>query len=234
MNVMPAGAVASATASVSTPIGSAGFFPPGIAAELLLKYLTHGRVIDAAGLRKAMTAAFGGSDAEGAWDWKTAYDTCEAATVLFVRKFGRGMRARAATPAALLGMLAKVAALLPSQFYQQFSTPIGYGFVASIAAAITADDLVLEPSAGTGLLAIFVELAGAGVVLNELAGGRADLLAWLLPGIPLTRCDAAHIDDHLDPALLRLFAPTGFAGPAILGMLMERFPLVRLNEKAAA
>jgi predicted RNA methylase len=209
MNVMPAGAVASATASVSTPIGSAGFFPPGIAAELLLKYLTHGRVIDAAGLRKAMTAAFGGSDAEGAWDWKTAYDTCEAATVLFVRKFGRGMRARAATPAALLGMLAKVAALLPSQtrrseegqFYQQFSTPIGYGFVASIAAAITADDLVLEPSAGTGLLAIFVELAGAGVVLNELAGGRADLLAWLLPGIPLTRCDAAHIDDHLDPAL---------------------------------
>ena len=190
-----------------------------------------------------MTAAYGGSDAEGAWDWKTAYDTCEAATVLFVRKFGRGMRARAATPAALLGIFAKVAALLPSQtrrseesqFYQQFSTPIGYGFVASIAAAITADDLVLEPSAGTGLLAIFAELAGAGVVLNELAGGRADLLAWLLSGIPLTQYDAAHIDDHLDPALpLRLFAPTGFAAPAILGMLMERFPPVRLNEKAAA
>ena len=243
MNVMPAGAVANATASASTPTGSAGFFPQCIAAESLLEYLTHGRVIDAAGLRKAMTAAYGGSDAEGAWDWKTAYDTCEAATVLFVRKFGRGMRARAATPAALLGMLAKVAALLPSQtrrseesqFYQQFSTPIGYGFVASIAAAITADDLVLEPSAGTGLLAIFAELAGAGVVLNELAGDRADLLASLLPGIPLTRYDAAHIEDHLDPALpLRLFAPTGFAAPAILGMLMERFPLVRLNEKAAA
>ena len=106
-------------------------------------------------------------------------------------------------------MLAKLAALLPSQTrrseesqaFQQFSTPIGYGFVASTAAAITADDLVLEPSAGTGLLAIFAELAGAGLVLNELAGARADLLAWLFPGIPLTRHDAAHIDDHLDPAL---------------------------------
>jgi hypothetical protein len=32
--------------------------------------------------------AFGGSDAAGAWDWKTAYDACEAATVLFMRKFG--------------------------------------------------------------------------------------------------------------------------------------------------
>ena len=26
-----------------------------------------------------MERAFGGSDAEGAWDWKTAYDACEAA-----------------------------------------------------------------------------------------------------------------------------------------------------------
>ncbi len=209
MNVMPAGAVASSTAFVSTSIRSAGFFPPGVAAESLLEYLTRGRGIDAAALRKAMTAAFSGSDAEGAWDWKSAYDASEAVTVLFMRKFGRGMRACVATPAALLGLLAKVAALLPSQtrrseesqFYQQFSTPIGYGFVASLAAAITGDDLVLEPSAGTGLLAIFAELAGADVVLNELAGARADLLAWLFPGIPLTRYDAAHIDDHLDPAL---------------------------------
>jgi predicted RNA methylase len=129
--------------------------------------------------------------------------------VLFLRRFGRGMRARATAPAALLGMLAKLAALLPtqtrrseeSQSYQQFSTPIGYAFVASIAAAITADDLVLEPSAGTGLLAIFAELAGAGLALNELASGRADLLAWLFPGLPLTRQDAGHIDDHLDPDL---------------------------------
>jgi hypothetical protein len=33
-----------------------------------------------------MESAFGASDADGGWDWKTAYDACEAATVLFVRK----------------------------------------------------------------------------------------------------------------------------------------------------
>ena len=83
-------------------------------------------------------------------------------------KFGPAMRARANAPAALLAMLAKVAALLPShtrrseesQALQQFSTPLALGLVASAAAAITPADLVLEPSAGTGLLAIFAELAG--------------------------------------------------------------------------
>jgi hypothetical protein len=39
-------------------------------------------------LRAAMERTFGGSDTEGTWDWKTAYDSCEAATVLFLRKFG--------------------------------------------------------------------------------------------------------------------------------------------------
>jgi hypothetical protein len=38
------------------------------------------------------------SDAEGAWDWKTAYDACEAAQVLFLRRFGPAMRARAGSP----------------------------------------------------------------------------------------------------------------------------------------
>ena len=33
---------------------------------------------------------------------------------------------------------------------------------------------------------------------------------------------------------LRLFVPTGSAGPAILGALMDRFPLVRIADKAAA
>ena len=60
-------------------------------------------------LRAAMESAFGGSDAQGAWDWKMAYDACEAATVLFLRKFGPAMQARAGSPAALLAMLTKPA-----------------------------------------------------------------------------------------------------------------------------
>ena len=71
------------------------------------------------------------------------------------------------------------------------------GLAASAAAAITPDDIVLEPSAGTGLLAILAELSGASLVLNELAETRAKLLSLLFPGIAVTRFDAADIDDHL-------------------------------------
>ena len=62
-------------------------------------------------------------------------------------------------------------------------------------------DHVLEPSAGTGLLAIFAELAGASLVLNELAETRAGLLGHLFPDVGVTRFDAARIDDHLDPGV---------------------------------
>ena len=176
------------------------------AAHSLLDPLARGQPVDTAALREGMTTAFGGSDADGAWDWKTAYDAGEAATVLFLRKFGRGMRGRAGSAAALLAMLAKVAALLPShtrrseesQALQQFSTPIALGFAAATAAAITHADLVLEPSAGTGLLAIFAELAGGGLVLNELADGRAAVLGRLFADVSVTQYDAAHIHDHLD------------------------------------
>jgi predicted RNA methylase len=180
------------------------------AARLLLPHLERGRPVDAAMLRAAMESAFGASDADGTWTWKTAYDACEAATVLFLRKFGPAMRAKAASPAAMLPMLAKVTTLLPthtkrseeSEALQQFSTPTTLAYAASVAAAITRTDVVLEPSAGTGLLAILAELAGASLVLNELADMRAGILDQLFPSLPVTRCDAAQIDDHLDAGIV--------------------------------
>ncbi len=60
---------------------------------------------------------------------------------------------------------------------------------------------MLEPSAGTGLLAIHAELAGGRLVLNELADTRARLLDCLFPATTVTRHDAAHIHDHLDAAV---------------------------------
>jgi predicted RNA methylase len=180
------------------------------AARLLLPHLERGRRIDATMLRAAMETAFGASDADGAWDWKTAYDACEAATVLLIRRFGLAMRTKAGSDAAMMPMLGKVARLLPthtrrseeSEALQQFSTPIALGYAASVAAAITPADVVLEPSAGTGLLAIVAELPGASLVLNELADTRGGILDRLFPGLPVTRFDAAHIDDHLDAGVV--------------------------------
>ena len=200
-------AVAAATAAsraraTEAPDHAAALFQ---AAQLLLPDLERGRRIDAARLRAAMEQAFGGSDSQGAWDWKSAYEACEAAAVLFLRKFGGAMAARAGSCDALLPMLAKVAGLLPthtrrseeSETFQQFSTPLALGIAANAAAAIAPSDQVLEPSAGTGLLAIFAELAGASLMLNELAETRAGLLCHLFPDVAVTRFDAAQIDDHL-------------------------------------
>lgn len=178
-------------------------------ADALQPDLAQGFQIDALRLRVEMERAFGGSDATGAWDWKLAYEAGEVALVLFLRKFGRALLARAGSPAALLPILAKVAGLLPRhtrrseemERFQQFSTPLPMGLAALAATQITARDLVLEPSAGTGLLAILAEIAGGSLMLNELADTRADLLRRLFPGRLVTSFDAAQIDDHLDVGL---------------------------------
>jgi predicted RNA methylase len=180
------------------------------AARQLFTDLERGRRIDATALRNAMEATFGASDASGAWNWKTAYDACEAAAVLFLRRYGVAMRAKAASPATMLPLLMRIATLLPthtrrseeSEALQQFSTPLGLAFVASVASAPTPADVVLEPSAGTGCLAIFADLAGASLVLNEFAKNRAGILAELFPAVAVTQFDAAHINDHLDAGVV--------------------------------
>ncbi|WP_236036202.1 strawberry notch family protein [Rhizorhabdus histidinilytica] len=210
MTMIPASAAASPTAP--HPLGhvpnpTAAIFQ---AAQRLLSNLERGQRIDAPILRAAMEAAFGASDATGAWDWKSAYEACEVATVLFLRKYGNALVRKAGSPAAALPMLAKVADLLPthtrrseeSQSLQQFSTPLPLGVAALTAAGITLADRVLEPSAGTGLLAILAEIAGGALVLNELADTRAGLLASLFPAVPVSRFDAAQIDDHLDAGVI--------------------------------
>jgi hypothetical protein len=88
-----------------------------------------------------------------------------------------------------------------SQQLQQFSTPIELGFIASLAAAVAPGDLVLEPSAGTGQLAVFAEGQGAQLALNEIADTRADLLTLLFPSTPVTRFNAEQIHDYLPPAV---------------------------------
>ena len=189
------------------------------AATALLPNLEAGRALDAKTLREAMSAAFGASDAQGAWVWKDAYEAAEAAMVLFVQRYGRLMRREAGagpgSAAAMLAMLETLAALEPSQTrrseeqlaLQQFSTPLPLAYAALQAAAIRPGDIVLEPSAGTGMLAVMAECALGKrtddarsrnpLHLNEMAAVRAGLLAGLLPDSPVTRHNAESIADYL-------------------------------------
>ncbi|MER8562899.1 strawberry notch-like NTP hydrolase domain-containing protein [Mesorhizobium sp. M0578] len=179
------------------------------AAMRLLPFLEQGKPVTTAALRTAMTTGFGGSDAQGFWVWKDAYEALEVAQVLFLRRFGPAILSRSTTPQATLAMIKRIADLLPthtrrsdeSQAMQQLSTPLPLAFVTAHAAAIASCDLVLEPSAGTGLLAVHAEMARASIALNELAATRADLLGLLFARMPVSRHDAAHIDDHLEPAI---------------------------------
>ena len=187
------------------------------AAQTLLPVLEAGRPLDAANLRDAMTRAFGASDASGAWVWKDAYEAAEAAAVLFVQRYGRAMRQRAGAgadgPRRMLAMLDAVAALEPSHTkrseeqirLQQFSTPLPLAYAALRAAEIRPGDTVLEPSAGTGMLAVMAECAlgksAAGHLhLNEYAETRARLLTRLFPQAVTTAFNAEAIADRLHDA----------------------------------
>ncbi len=184
------------------------------AARALLPVLEAGRALDAATLRDAMTEAFGASDAGGGWVWKDAYEAAEAACVLFLQRYGRGMRRTcgggSGEPRRMLAMLEAIAALEPSHTrrseeqvrLQQFSTPLPLAYAALQAAAIRPDDVVLEPSAGTGMLAVMAECAlgdrAAGALhLNEYAQTRARLLTHLFPQAVVTAFNAESIADRL-------------------------------------
>ena len=182
------------------------------AAQTLLPVLEAGRPLDVATLRGAMTEAFGATDADGAWVWKDAYEAAEAAVVIFMQRYGRGMRrnAGAAGPRRMLAMLEALAALEPSHTrrseeqvrLQQFSTPLPLAYAALQAAAIRPGDIVLEPSAGTGMLAVMAQCAlgntAAGHLhLNEYAQTRARLLTQLFPEAVVTAFNAETIADRL-------------------------------------
>ena len=176
------------------------------AAELLFRSLQDGTALTADMMRCAMKDAFGTSDAEGAWIWKDAYEAAEAAQIMMLNRFGSVMRRHAKSPAQFISMISRLAELVPTQTrrsedmvaLQQFSTPLPLAAIAAQAADISSSDLVLEPSAGTGILASFAEAASGRIVLNELSSIRRELLALLFPDATVTGHDAASIDDRLD------------------------------------
>lgn len=167
--------------------------------------LADGGAISRQAIKSLMTGAYGASDAAGAWSMRDGYDALEAAQVLLLLSPAGPLSDRDDLPVRLRA-LEDFALALPPQTYrseqqvelQQFSTPLPLAWLASVAAAMTADDIVLEPSAGTGMLAVHARRAGAALILNERDPGRAGLLAALIDQ-PVSRHDAEFIDDLIDP-----------------------------------
>lgn len=178
------------------------------AAQHLLPRLIKGQALDHKNFRTVMQDVFGGSDAEGFWSWKDVYEVQEAVLVLFMQKFGPAIMRQ--KPEAALKMLQELQALTltqtrrseESQQLQQFSTPLSLGYLASYAAELQAGDTVLEPSAGTGMLAVYAAAKGCSLLLNEYAASRAALLSHLFKDHPVSQHNAEQIDDYLSASAI--------------------------------
>lgn len=173
------------------------------AARAFAPHLSRSRVLDRKLVANTMTLCFGGTDAEGLWSWRDAYDAIEVATVLQMRRLAPQIGRVEDAPAEIAAMLAQLTDLTLTHTRRseeqveldQFSTPPALAVLAAAAAQIRPGDLVLEPSAGTGLLAVCAEACGATLHLNEFSEHRARLLDAIFQCSARTRHDAAHLPD---------------------------------------
>jgi len=151
-------------------------------------HIQSGITLESKDLFRMADEAHGGTQAEGKYTVKDAYDAME----LGVNKAIEGSMVtdpRIGAPEAVkqIGALRDLVAKLPTQTkrtgemdaFQQFSTPPALGFAANWVANIRPGETYLEPSAGIGGLAIFGKNAGAKVIVNELSPRRAEMLKEL-------------------------------------------------------
>jgi predicted RNA methylase len=173
-------------------------------ASQLVPTLNRGQPITNTTVSCLMAETFGGSGAEGNWLWKDAYEALEIAQILLIQQQGKELLNQS-NRLAVLGEIERIHRLCPTQTkrseislqLQQFSTPLPLGYIVHLAAQITPDDLVLEPSAGTGILATFAQIGGSGLILNEICPKRRGILSKVFPGVPVKAHDAEQIDDYL-------------------------------------
>ncbi len=112
-------------------------------------------------LARIMRQAFGGSNAAGAWDWHMAYNMMQAAAVQMLLRRDSVQNAMFAGRLLASRQLTETRRSEQQIRLQQFSTPLPFAALVVRAAAIRKGETVLEPSAGTGGLAVLAAHAGA-------------------------------------------------------------------------
>ncbi|MEH2120571.1 strawberry notch-like NTP hydrolase domain-containing protein [Nostoc sp.] len=165
--------------------------------QKLVKSLLDNRPLATKTIQAQMNRYFLGTAAENAWQWKDAYEAVEVALILYLRRKGVSSNP--------LLELQQLESLCPTHTrrseeqlkLQQFSTPLPLAYLIALAGQISSNDLVLEPSAGTGILAQFAKVRNASLMLNELAEDRRKILRRLFPGVPLFQFNAEQINDYL-------------------------------------
>lgn len=175
------------------------------AARALAARLGANEPISRSALNAVMADYFGGSDADGRWSVRDANAALELAQVLFLAEAAE--LTCAMSPDLADRAFTRLEALVPTQTnrsdeqieWQQFATPPRLAWLAARACAISAGELVLEPSAGMGMLGVWAAKAGGRLALNEISPLRRECLSLLFPDAAVTGCDGELIDELLAP-----------------------------------
>lgn len=155
-----------------------------LADHIVSEYLSQKKPLTSKELYAMADTAFGGTQAEGAYNRKDAYDAMELAVNKHLLTAARAFNGDQKTAVDAVKYMQSLLELLPTQSvrtqeqqdFQQFSTPPNIAYLAAWAANINAQDSVLEPSAGIGGLAVFAKAWGAEVAVNELSKRRLEVL----------------------------------------------------------
>ncbi len=147
-------------------------------AETLLNILRVGDQLpkDTQALQAIATTIYQGTRSEGAFSPRDLYDAMELAFNLRIQDLQLSPQIPLARAREVISNLERLLNQLPThtiqtreqQEYQQYSTPPHYAYLVNWVANIQAGDIVLEPSAGNGGLAVFAQQAGAEVLANEI------------------------------------------------------------------
>jgi P-loop containing NTP hydrolase pore-1/C-terminal domain on Strawberry notch homologue len=139
-----------------------------------------------------------GSSANGSWSWKLATDAIESAMALYLLQ----------QPDLSLAQMRELQNLTVDHSVrsqeqidlQQFSSPLELGWLVGRAAMVDVDDVLVEPSAGTGILvgaSINQGVKPTTIVLNEFSKSRRNLLSEIFPSAELFSVNAEYLNDML-------------------------------------
>jgi len=173
------------------------------AARELASRLSAGEIIPRPDLTAILSEHFGGSDAAGRWSVRDAHAALELGQVLHLQQ--SPALTCALEPELADEAFSRLEALVPSQNnrsdeqieLQQFATPPRLAWIAARACAIASAEQVLEPSAGTGMLAVWADKAKARLALNEISPLRRECLGALFPAASVSAHDGELIDELL-------------------------------------
>jgi predicted RNA methylase len=175
-------------------------------AQFVADRLNAGKEISWQELFAESDKAWQGTQADNTYTSRDAYDAMEMGVNLWIRQQDHlTLNHDAQFATSVVKGLTRIMHLLPTQTkrtkeqveFQQFSTPPSLAYVANWVANVGVGDVMMEPSAGTGDLAIWSEGAGATLILNELSSRRAGLLRELFPQATVYTEDGLQLNNIL-------------------------------------